>query len=322
MEQAISKVPTLFIVNNRQREQTNVFTVMIGQKRFNWAMVLALLAMLVFSYIAFLGMLYHETSSSSTPIWSAVGIFVLVSLCCFGMCYGKAERNKFLGKSVQIVLGAIIFIVLILGAVPFTNFLDVLGNSKEIHNNVVEVFDYASDLDNSYAEYANSRIKNYENVLSPEIENAAGYFSTAPHKDNLDYEISVKSQALRRIILPESRKPIIEGRQKWLDNSKGMSLWNVATPDNLRKLKSTVTSWIEEYRTLSSNGFEDESFEPFVEKEFSTSIDTCTAKFTHYHSPSIIALLITFIVFGIIMLPYFLTPIWDGDKGSREFIWI
>lgn len=304
---------------------------MIGQKRFNWAMVLALLAVLVFSYIAFLGMLYHETTSSKTPVWIAIGILVIVSLCCFGMCYGKAERNKFLGKSVQIALGAVIFVVLVLAAIPFTNFLDVLGKSEDIKENVEEVFDYASNLDNRYAEYANSRIKDYENILSPEVEMSEESFLTTRPKNEYDYVISVKSQALRRIILPESRRSIVEGRQQWLNDSKEMSLWNVATPDNLRKLRSVVSSWIDEYRTLSSNGFEDESFEPFVEKEFSTSIDTCTAQFTHYHFPSIIAILITFIVFGIILLPYFLTDSWEYgvdeqnnkvDKTSKEFTWI
>lgn len=294
-------------------------------------MVLALLAVLVFSYIAFLGMLYHETTSSKTPVWIAIGILVIVSLCCFGMCYGKAERNKFLGKSVQIALGTVIFVVLVLAAIPFTNFLDVLGKSEDIKENVEEVFDYASNLDNRYAEYANSRIKDYENILSPEEEISGDSFLTTRSKNEYDYVISVKSQALRRIILPESRRSIVEGRQQWLDNSKEMSLWNVATPDNLRKLRSVVSSWIDEYRTLSSNGFEDESFEPFIEKEFSTSIDTCTAQFTHYHFPSIIAILITFIVFGIILLPYFLTDSWEYgvdeqnnkvDKTSKEFTWI
>lgn len=304
---------------------------MIGQKRFNWAMVLALLAVLIFSYIAFLGMLYHETTSSKAPVWIAIGILVIVSLCCFGMCYGKAVRNKFFGKGVQIALGAVIFVVLGFGAIPFTNFLDVLGKSKEIHENVVEVFDFASNLDNRYVEYANSRIKDYENILSPEEEISGDSFLTTRPKNEYDYEILVKSQALRRIILPESRQSIVEGRQQWLDNSKEMSLWNVATPDNLRKLRSVVYSWIDEYRTLSSNGFEDELFEPFIEKEFSTSIDTCTAQFTHYHFPSIIAILITFIVFGIILLPYFLTESWEYgvdeqnnkvDKTSKEFTWI
>lgn len=294
-------------------------------------MVLALLAVLVFSYIAFLGMLYHETTSSKTPVWIAIGILVIVSLCCFGMCYGKAERNKFLGKSVQIALGAVIFVVLVLAAIPFTNFLDVLGKSEDIKENVEEVFDYASNLDNRYAEYANSRIKDYENILSPEVEMSEESFLTTRPKNEYDYVISVKSQALRRIILPESRRSIVEGRQQWLNDSKEMSLWNVATPDNLRKLRSVVLSWIDEYRTLSSNGFEDESFEPFVEKEFSTSIDTCTAQFTHYHFPSIIAILITFIVFGVILLPYFLTDFWEYgvdeqnnkvDKTSKEFTWI
>lgn len=294
-------------------------------------MVLALLAVLIFSYIAFLGMLYHETTSSKAPVWIAIGILVIVSLCCFGMCYGKAVRNKFFGKGVQIALGAVIFVVLGFGAIPFTNFLDVLGKSKEIHENVVEVFDYASNLDNRYAEYANSRIKDYENILSPEEEISGDSFLTTRPKNEYDYVISVKSQALRRIILPESRRSIVEGRQQWLDNSKEMSLWNVATPDNLRKLRSVVSSWIDEYRTLSSNGFEDESFEPFIEKEFSTSIDTCTAQFTHYHFPSIIAILITFIVFGIILLPYFLTDSWEygideqnnkAGKTSKEFTWI
>ncbi len=294
-------------------------------------MVLALLAVLVFSYIAFLGMLYHETTSSKTPVWIAIGILVIVSLCCFGMCYGKAERNKFLGKSVQIALGTVIFVVLVLAAIPFTNFLDVLGKSEDIKENVEEVFDYASNLDNRYAEYANSRIKDYENILSPEEEISGDSFLTTRSKNEYDYVISVKSQALRRIILPESRRSIVEGRHYWLDNSKEMSLWNVATPDNLRKLRSVVSSWIDEYRTLSSNGFEDESFEPFIEKEFSTSIDTCTAQFTHYHFPSIIAILITFIVFGIILLPYFLTDSWEYgvdeqnnkvDKTSKEFTWI
>ncbi len=293
-------------------------------------MVLALIAVLVFSYIAFLGMLYHETTNSKTPVWIAIGILVVVSLCCFGMSYGKAERNKFLGKGVQIALGIVIFVVLGLGAVPFTNFLDVLGKSKEIHENVEEVFNYASDLDNRYTEYANSRIKNYEYILTPEEEVTEGSFLSTRTSNEQDYEISIKSQALRRIILPESRHSIVQGRQKWLDNSKEMSLWNVATPDNLRKLRSVVDSWIDDYRTLSSNGIEDESFEPFIEKNFSTSIDTCTAQFTHYHIPSVIAVLITIVVFGIILLPYFLTEPWEyggdennnEDRATKEFSWI
>ncbi|MDD6889532.1 MAG: hypothetical protein PUD39_04665, partial [Bacteroidales bacterium] len=272
-------------------------------------------------------------ASSATPIWNALGIFVIVSLCCFGMCFGRAERNKFLGNSVQIALGAVIFFVLIMGAVPFTNFLDVLGKSKEIHQNVEEVFNYASDLDNRYTEYANSRIKDYEYVLSPEVSMPEGSFLSTRPRNEHDYEVSVKLEALRRIILPESRQSIVQERQKWLDNSRGMSLWNVATPDNLRILKSVVDSWIDDYRTLSSNGIEDESFEPFADKEFSTSINTYTAQFTQYHFPSIIAILITIIVFGIILLPYFLTEPWtngnneNGEKQGKgaegfKFTWI
>lgn len=300
---------------------------MIGQKRFNWAMVLSLLAVLIFCYIAFLGMLYHEMSDSNTPILNALVLLVIVTLCCVGMCYGRSSRHKLLSKSVQIALGAVIFVALGWGAIPFTNFLDVLGKSEQIEKNVEDVYDYASNLDNSYAEYANSRIKDYEYVLSPEVEEPTGVFVTTRPQSGLDYEISLKSQALRRIILPEYRQEIIKERQQWLDDSRGMSLWNVATPTNLRNMESVVTSWIDEYCTLSSNGFEDESFAPFEEKDFTTSIEAIMADFTHYHFPSIMAIFITLVVFGLILLAYFLTPIWDWDcygseGGKKEFIWI
>ena len=98
---------------NRQRGQANYYFEMIGQKKFSWAMVLALIAVLFFAYIAFLGMQYHEMSESNTPICYAIGILLIVSLCCFGMCYGRATRNKLLGGGVQIFLGIIIFVTLV-----------------------------------------------------------------------------------------------------------------------------------------------------------------------------------------------------------------
>lgn len=294
-------------------------------------MVVALVATLIFSYIAFLGMLYHEMSNSKVPILNAIALIGIVSLCCFGMCYGKAKRNKFIGKSVQIVLGGVIFVVLILGAIPFTNFLGVLSKSDEIDEKVEEVFNYAGNLDNNYAEYANSRIRDYEYVLSPVADAPIGSFITAPKTSVLDYEVLIKSQALRRLILPESRKPIIERRKQWLNECKEMSLWNVATPENLRNLNSIVSSWIDEYRALSSKGFEDESFEPFVKEDFTASIDTLMEEFTKYHYPSIMAIMITLFVFGAILLPYILTETWkygnDSMNGKREgspkeFKWI
>lgn len=298
-------------------------------------MVLALIAVLFFAYIAFLGMQYHEMSESNTPICYAIGILLIVSLCCFGMCYGRATRNKLLGGGVQIFLGIIIFGTLISGAFPFTNFLDVLGKSKEIKQNVEDIFVYANDLDNRYAEYADSRIKDYEYVLSPDVDtpqDAVTFVNTMP-KPELDYEVKIKSQALRRLILPESRKPIIERRKQWLNECKEMSLWNVATPENLRNLNSIVSSWIDEYRALSSKGFEDESFEPFKKEDFTSSMVTLLEKFTHYHFPSILAIFLTILVFGIILLPYILTNPFDGDKydvengqnqkkGKKEFTWI
>lgn len=294
-------------------------------------MVLALVATLIFSYISFLGMLYHDMSNSNTPILNAIALIGIVSLCCFGMCYGKAERNKYLGKSVQFILGGVIFVVLILGAIPFTNFLDVLSKSDEIDEKVEEVFNYASNLDNNYAEYANSRIRDYEYVLSPVAEEPIGTFITAPQNFAIDYETLIKSQALRRLILPESRKPIIERRQQWLNECREMSLWNIATPENLRNLNFIVSSWIDEYRALSSKGFEDESFDPFVKEDFTSSIDTLMDEFKTYQFPSIIAVLITILVFGIILLPYILTGTWEfgndsmnskRDGSPKEFKWI
>ena len=100
--------------------------------KFNFASVIAIMVLLVFSYITYLGLVYWRGGEFLFPILLTLAFFILVMVCVYVMCLSKATRWKRMGKIGQIFFGFIVLLTFIGTAFPFTNFLRVIEDSERI----------------------------------------------------------------------------------------------------------------------------------------------------------------------------------------------
>lgn len=133
---------------------------------FNFASVFAIMVLLVFSYITFLGLTYWQKGNLLLPIILTVALIAIVATCVLFMCKAKATRWKRLGIIGQTFFGLIILIVFALASIPFTNFMDVINNSEEIQGKISNTCEAAESLDKAYAEYVKARIDTYKVTLT------------------------------------------------------------------------------------------------------------------------------------------------------------
>lgn len=296
---------------------------------FNFAAVFATMALLVFSYITFLGLVYWKGGDFKAPAVMTIIMMAIVASCVFIMCKAKATRWKKIGGIGQSVFGLIILGTFILAAFPFTNFLKAAKDSEDIRQLTDGIYQSAIYLDNAYHKYADNRVKNYQRQLQA-ISNSRSSATEAGPAERLLYEQSIKgadggsdrekihnlSNSLRDRLLPENAGPIIVQRHKWLENIRDVNIWNPMTPANINRIDETVNKWLDNYRQLSLVSYLGERPDTFTYDNFDDSITLLTDSYRKFHSPSFIAIVIALLCFGIMLLPYFTTE--QSLAGKKE----
>lgn len=281
--------------------------------KFNFGAVLAIIVLLGFSYITFMGLVYHSGGSLQTPVILTCVFIAVVITCILIMCKSRATRWKSIGTAGQILFGAIILGAFLAGTIPFTNFLRVAASADEFRELVDETGKAASQLDEAYTDYVSKRVREYKDNLEASAYND----STADNSYRRaignavgrtpQERISRLSSSLANRLQPDSTATIVAARHKWLDESKNASIWNPATPENFNKIQSTVESWLTNYRELSKTHYVGDTKADFEYKDFDTSLKKLTDSYSEFRKPSFLAILIAVLCFGVMLLPYFLT---------------
>lgn len=291
------------------------------KSKFNFAMVFSLLVLLVYTFITFLGMVYWQNGKIVLPIVLATAIFAVVVLCIVVMCRAKATRWKRIGMIGQIIFGGIILATFIFSALPFTNFLYVLGHEKEVTQEINTVMESARDLDAKYTIYANERLNNYRATL--DLVSHGKDIRPSEYQELLGEAIGDEdsekierlASSLQRKLLPDSLSNIRIERENWLLGASNMSVWNVMMPSNIDKINKEVGKWVDNYVNLSTIIYNGENAEPFSYQQFNTSLQKLTDNYVKLHMPSILAIIISLICFFIMLLPYWMTT---GDVAGNE----
>lgn len=294
------------------------------RSKFNFGAVIALIVLLVFSYITFLGLVYWKNGEIIMPIVIVTCLILIVVSCVMAMCASKATRWKGTGLAGQIVFGLIILATFLFSAVPFTNFMDVISNQQKIKCEIKTMMISAGELDSSYINYANRRLNNYEDrlkliskgkkiqpsVYSECLRGAAG--------NSDDEKINSLVKSLKRKLLPDSIRATQAERRLWLEKSSEMSVWNVKLPSNIAKIAAEVERWTDNYGELSQIIYSGENAQPFTYEPFSTAIEELAANYTQFHRPNLISIIAAIICFAIMLLPYWLTE--KSIIGSGEIL--
>ena len=288
-------------------------------KKFSFSLVFSIVVLLAFAYITFLGLVYWKAGNLSTPLLITMGLIAIVLLCVIIMCKAKETRWKNIGTFGQIFFGFIILVSFLLSAVPFTNFLRVRHDKDDISEKVNEACEAAIAMDEAYDNYVQQRLTNYQDnlnliVMGKDISPTDYSECVAGAAGDTDEEkIVALTKSLKMKLMPDSTAVIVAERQKWITNAKEVKILNPLTPANINTVDQQVNGWLENYQGLSSIRFKGEETQGFEYSQFESKLKQLTDTYTKFKFPSIWAVIIAIVCFGVMLLPYFLT---EGDLAA------
>lgn len=278
--------------------------------RINWAVILALIVLLGFTYFSFMGALYHEIVKGDLRIGGlyALGVILIVSVCVVIMCISRATRWKEIGTAGQIFFALVILVVFVLSAIPFTGFMKAIEAKDEIQAKIDQTKLDAERIDSTYNAYVEQRIIAYEEWLrsdSSRCENAGG--ST--------YEVKITNlkTGLENHLKPQSLATCQAERKEWLSKIEGMSVWNIMLPKNLKTLGESTQMWLDDYVKLSNISFGD----PLVLFKYKNIDDNPLEELGKTHI-SLFAIIASLLAFFFMLLPYLVTEPSYATKTNNK----
>ena len=290
-------------------------------KKFSFSLVFSIVVLLAFAYITFLGLVYWRSGNLSTPLLVAAGFVAFVLLLIWGMCKLKSTRWKKIRIVGQIVIGLILLATFLLSSIPFTNFLRVNHDKVELSNKVKEACDAAIAMDEAYGNYVEQRLVDYQDnlnlmVMGKDISPTEYNDCVAGATGDTDEEkIAALTKSLRMKLMPDTTAVVVAERQKWITDAKEVKILNPLTPANINTVDQQVNGWLANYQELSSIRYKGEETQGFVYTQFESKLKQLTDTYTKFRFPSVWAVVVALVCFGIMLLPYFLT---EGDLAGAE----
>lgn len=291
--------------------------------KFNFATVLSIIVLLVFSYITFLGLVYWQDGDFAIAGTLTAILFILGVFSVYFLTASAESRWGNVRLYGQIGFGSITFILLMLASFPFTNFLAVSSDSDLLEKEISEIRDAAIAMDSAYNEYVTNRTDSFRVALNDMAKEKGERYKTCiagASGATDDEKIFAVVTSLKNRLLPTSAKKTIEGRHEWLKNSCDVNPWNPYTPANLAKIGSSVSSWKDDYTKISKITYKGEpnvNTTGFVYDKFSAELKDLNEKYSSFGSFNIISLICALVSFGFIMLP-FLVKERDVAGDSRK----
>jgi len=281
----------------------------MNKTRFNFAAVFSIMVLLIYAFIAFMGLIYWKNGELTIPLLLTLGGIAVVILCLYVMCVGKESRWR-IGRAGEIFFGIIILATFILAAFPFTNFMKVIDKQDDIKGRIDTLFISAKNLDSSYDNYANERISKYESSLK--IISSGKNIRPSEYREILagaagnsdDDKIANLSRSLKRQLLPENMDSIRAERMKWLESANKMSVWNMLLPSNINEIANEVDNFVTNYADVSKNIRKGEDAHPFAYDNLNNNLGELQQIYTKFSKPSALSLIVSLVAFLIMLLPY------------------
>lgn len=288
--------------------------------RINWAVILALIVLLAFTYFSFMGVLYSRFVGDDHILLKgglyALAVILIVATCVVILCVSRATRWKEIGAAGQIVFALIILAVFGVSAIPFTNFLKAIESKDEIQAQIDKTKHVADSVDMAYNAYVDGRLAQYEewlrsDSLGSRAANAGG--STTEEK------ITNLKASLEHHLKPMALDSCQTARKDWLSKIEGMSVWNIMLPQNIKILNASTKSWAANYSELSNISYDGETPELFkyngIEENPLQDLGKLDGKITW---KAVVAIAAALIAFFFMMLPYIVTEPFIGSKTDTK----
>lgn len=291
-------------------------------RNFNFALVVSIVVLLLFSYITFLGLMYWNEGIFGKPIFYTFALIAVVLLCVLLMRFGRENRvlnmddkgqKKPWGIIVMVLFGFIILVAFLLAAKPFTNFLRVWHDLEEIGQKVEATYTTAIDMDQAYVHYVNTRIEDYKtqlhHIANNKNENETDYnqclAGAAGETDN--DKIESLANSLHKRLLPDTTMAIVAERQSWLNGVKEVKVLNPMTAANINTIDSLVNCWLDNYRTLSAISYRGEDTQAFDYPDFGNKVKELTSEYTEFKRMSPWAIIVALFCVVCMLAPFLIS---------------
>jgi len=285
--------------------------------KFNFAAVISIIVLLLYSYVVFMGLVYWLDGNIWKGVLYTLVLIAVVLVCVFFMCKARATRWEKIGKTGQIVFGVIILAALILSSMPFAHFLKLVNNQKQVTEAFEKSHKYASGLNLAYKDYVkNRKQKTLDYLYAVEAghgsSNPAEYESIfgMPGSDDNSSKINRMITALDKALLPGSLQRASEQDVQRLERGAKMSVWNVAMPGYVNRIDETVKKNIDTYSKISkdAHGYKgDNNSQAFTYPAYANQNAKLQEMLDTMSMPSVFSIIAALICFGFMLLPYYLT---------------
>ena len=245
---------------------------MQNQTKAGVALFVTIIALLSYTYIAFMGTEYMVEGDHAKAIGVSLLFVVLLTWGLRTMCQSKASRNKSRGLPLEIAAIGVTFATLLAGSILFNHFLYVADHQEAVQSSIQTITRCVGETDSLYADYADTRLRRYNQLL---------------YKENYkSKKRKAMTQSLRRHLLPEGIDSVRRERREWLSTVKSGSVWNVSTPRNVHYITQAGEEWTKQYETISSLMYKGEQCEPFSTETTPASMSVA-AELAHLSQPSL-----------------------------------
>ena len=287
--------------------------------QFSWGHIIAFLALIVVSYISFVGFTYL-TNGNFTFALIGMGITDIVFIIFFigaqqVKSSGVKMRRKIIWERIFIFGSPVVFIA---GMISMSHFWTVRSQNDEIVSTFTTSINDARQLFSDYENYSNTRIENYENGLNRIIANKESdkrTFIQAGFEDNkANIQKDNMIETLRLQLLSQNYDSLQNVAEKWIDEaSQGASTWNVFLLGNTREIKDALCNWENQLKSFSAKEMSNESttgtvdrFQSNGAKNAIAGIDSLTTSFITQQFPTLAAIIFGIVIYLMLLFPYFI----------------
>lgn len=287
--------------------------------KFSWGHIIAFLALVIVSYVSFVGYTYLTDGNFT---FALVGMIVtdVVFLAVFigaqlMKSSGQKIRKKLVWERILIFGSPLVFAAFMTG---FAHFWTIKTQDEELVGAFKNSINNSRQLFSDYETYSHQRIADYSDMLDKIIRNKAKdpkSFKEAGFTDGLE---AIQKQNMIDILqlqlMSDNYTKLKTSAEQWIDKaSEGASTWNVFIIGNTYEIKDALTNWEEELQGFASQKMKNEemasqvsSFESMGAMTAKEGLDRMTASFKELEYPNWQAVVFGVLLYLLLLFPYFI----------------
>lgn len=302
----------------------------MSNKKFNFAFVISIILLLIYSYIVFMGIVYWKDGDIVQGVIYSVALIAVTLACIIIMCRAKATRWKKTGNLVQIMGAIVMMAALALSTMPFAHFINLVVKQGEISEAFEKAHQYGSQSAVAYNSYVKEREEKTRFTLNA-IDAGHGQSNPSeyervfglPGNDSNSVKIDRMISSLHTTLLPDSVTRAVDDALKHLERGAKMSVWNIAMPQYINSIDQMVRTNVETFTKLSRNahGYRgDNDYPPFTHEQYTLQSAQLKQMLTHMSMPSIVSIIAALVCFAFMLLPYYLVErdLAQGTSGPEK----